>query len=81
MRARYPNLQNDELEQNVDGVVASGSWTPRRWRAGRLPAGGRNQRGIHTTGPGAQTVPYANVNGEAVRVPWQEAAIRLVVNC
>lgn len=26
MQARYPNLQNEELDQGVHGMVVSGSW-------------------------------------------------------
>lgn len=77
MRTRYPNLQNEELDLDVDGVAVPGSWRDAGVLEDCQQEGATGER---STRQGRKLRQYLThyVNGEAGRVPWQEAAIRLV---
>ena len=79
MRTRYPNLQNEELDDEVDGVIVPGSWRD----AGVLvDCEQEAAAGVRSTRKGRHLRQYLMhyVNGATGSVPWQEAAIQAPIN-
>ena len=74
MRARYPNLQNEDLDQDANGTFVPGSWR----NAGVLEECElQGTTGERSTRQGRQLRQYLThyVNSDAGRVTWQEQAI------
>ncbi|KAJ8048799.1 hypothetical protein HOLleu_01266 [Holothuria leucospilota] len=79
MRDRYPQLQNEELDEERDGVIVPGSWRD----AGVLVDCEREATiGARSTREGRELRQYLMhyVNRPGGSVPWQDAAIDAPLN-
>ncbi|CAH1266737.1 HARBI1 [Branchiostoma lanceolatum] len=76
LRTRYPNLRNEDVDQDVDGMIVPGSWR----NVGVLDDCQREgSTGERCTRQGRELRLYLMhyFNSQAGKVPWQEAAIRI----
>ncbi|XP_035660672.1 putative nuclease HARBI1 [Branchiostoma floridae] len=77
MRDRFPALQNEELDQDVEGMVVPGSWRDAGVLRDCHQEGATGERASRKGRMLRQYLMHY-VNNEAGSVPWQEEAIRLV---